>query len=113
MSGQEKLDQRMLEVVDDPTHPEVKIIKIFRIVPKKNVRFTGLGVNVVKGRMKTELMKKLGESIPCPGSCLLDWNVTHHTVDELDESGKRWPLAREGDVVVQGYLRFQIPEVPP
>ena len=96
---------------EDPASPKVRILKAFRICNEKNVRFSGLGPNVVEGRMKTELLKKLGESIPY-GSCLFDWNVTRHTVDSLDEAGKRWLGAREGDVVIQGYLRFQIPEVP-
>lgn len=103
----------MPEVISDlPRGPNIRVIKAFRICDEQNVRFSGLGPNVVEGRMKTELMKKLGEAIPY-GPCLFDWNVTRHTVDSLDEAGRRWPGASEGDVVVQGYLRFQIPEVPP
>ena len=88
---------------------EARVIKVFRIVARGEVRYNKLGPHIVDAAMVKELVERLGQTIP-QGPCLFDWKIEHHTVDELDESGRRWPGAAEGDVVVQGYIRYQIPK---
>ena len=88
--------------------PDTQVIKLFRVVKKSAVKFSSLGPHVVDAGIRNELFKSLGQVVPF-GSCLFDWKIEHHTVDELDESGRRWDTAKEGDVVVQGYIRYQLP----
>ena len=88
---------------------EARVIKVFRIVPKNDAFFSKLGPHIVDTAMAKELFQQLSQAIP-QGPCLFDWKIEHHTVDELDESGRRWPGAKEGDVAVQGYIRYQIPK---
>jgi len=96
--------------VDQAPEPEIKVIKTFAIVGKDNVRYSKLGPHVVDARIRRQLFQELSEVLP-PGPCLFDWKVEHHEVDDFDVAAKRWAGALEGDVVVQGYLRYQIPEV--
>lgn len=97
-------------VFADPTDDSAaKVIKVFRIISWREVRFNKLGPHIVDAGMARELFQKLAEAIP-HGACLFDWKIEHHTVDELDESGRRWPGAVEDDVVVQGYIRYQLPK---
>ena len=69
-------------------------------------------MNVVDAAMKRQLFSDLSEVLPY-GQCLLDWKIEHHAVDSLDVGLARWPDAKEGDVVVQGYIRYQIPKGTP
>ena len=88
---------------------ETRVLKVFRIVRKTDAFVSKLGPHIVDAAMAKELFQQLGQTIP-QGPCLFDWKIEHHKVDELDESGRRWPGANEGDVVVQGYIRYQIPK---
>ena len=89
---------------------DTQIIKVFRIVSRYEVRLNKLGPHIVDAAMVKELFQNLGGSIP-QGPCLFDWKIEHRTVDYLDVQLNRWPGSEEGDVVVQGYIRYQIPEV--
>lgn len=95
--------------LEEDRKPESKVLKVFRIVSKFDVRQSRLGPHIVDAGMRKELFVALSEAIPF-GPCLFDWKIEHHTVDELDEFGRRWPGAKEGDVVVQGYIRYQLPK---
>ncbi len=100
----------MVQIGIDADDPEVRILKIYKIVRKRNVQLSNLGPAVVEGGIKKQLMARLAELIPY-GPCLFDWKIERHVVDELDEAGQRWPDALEGDMIIQGYLRYQIPEL--
>ena len=89
--------------------PDPQVLKVFHIVKRAVVRTSPLGPHVVDASLKNQLFTRLGDVIPY-GACLFDWKIEHHKVDELDESGRRWPGAKEGDVVVQGYIRYQLPK---
>ena len=90
--------------------PEIKVLKVFRIVEKANVKLSKLGPHVVDAGIRRQLFQALSAQIP-PGPCLFDWKIEHHEVDDFDVAAKRWTHAKEGDVVMQGYIRYQIPEV--
>ena len=96
--------------VDQAPEPEIKVVKTFAIVKKANARMSKLGPHVVDAGIRRKLFHALSEVLP-PGPCLFDWKIEHHEVDDFDVAAKRWPGAEEGDVVVQGYIRYQIPEV--
>ena len=95
--------------LEEDRKPESKVLKVFRIVSKHEVRQSRLGPHIVDAAMRKDLFRALSEVVPF-GPCLFDWKIEHHTVDVLDEAGKRWPGAEEDDVVVQGYIRYQIPK---
>ena len=95
--------------LEEDRKPESKVLKVFRIVPKVHAKQSRLGPHIVDAAMRKELFISLGEVVPF-GPCLFDWKIEHHTVDEFDDACKRWPGAEEGDVVVQGYIRYQIPK---
>ncbi len=94
------------------TEPDIQVIKVFRIVRDKDPFVSKSGPHVVDAAMKRQLFSDLSEVLPY-GQCLLDWKIEHHAVDSLDVGLARWPDAKEGDVVVQGYIRYQIPKGTP
>ena len=94
---------------DPNAQEDTQVLKVFRIVRKTDAFVGALGPHVVDAAMARELFQNLSQVVP-HGPCLFDWKIEHHKVDELDESGRRWPGAKEGDVVVQGYIRYQIPK---